>query len=68
MPRSSIKSHSWCTGCGEQCQHKTLEIERLQLELHALLDRFQEQRVVLAEAQQQVYSHPLHSLLSSNPQ
>ncbi|CAK0785513.1 hypothetical protein CVIRNUC_008723 [Coccomyxa viridis] len=41
-------------GCGEQCQRKTLEIERLQLELHALLERFQEQRAALAEAQQQV--------------
>lgn len=58
---------SWCTGCGEQCQRKTLEIERLQLELHALLERFQEQRAALAEAQQQVRSPLPCRSLSSNP-
>ena len=57
--------HSWCTGCGEQCQRKTLEIERLQLELHALLERFQEQRAALAEAQQQVRLIPPFRMLSS---
>ena len=54
LGRKSLSCWGGYAGCGEECERLRHEVGRLQHELHSLLQRYQEQRGLLAQAREEV--------------